>query len=77
MVVIRVVTLGRKTWQRLNSAPTRKYSTKINQNFLVLTGKLAPLQKSTAYGLLCSSTQWRKRMAKKEVVLVEFLCVFN
>jgi len=50
---------------------------KVNQNLLFLTRKLAPLQQSTAYGLLCSSTQWSKRMAKKEVVLVEFLFVFS
>jgi len=45
---------------------------KVIQNLLFLTGKLATLQQSTAYGLLWSSTQWSKRMAKKEVVLVEF-----
>jgi len=50
---------------------------KVNKNLLFLTGKLVALQQSTAYGLLCSSTQWSKRTAKKEVVLVEFYCFFS
>jgi len=37
-----------------------------------LTRKLAPLQHPIAYGLLCYSTQWSRRVAKKEVSLVEF-----
>jgi len=50
---------------------------KVIQNLLFSIGKLVPLQQSMAYGLLFSSTHLSKRMAKKEVVLAEFLCFFS
>jgi len=38
---------------------------------------LALPQQSATYGLLCTSTQWHKRIAKKEAILVKFLGIFN
>jgi len=45
---------------------------KVNQNLLFLTRVLPLVWQSTTYALLWSSTQWHKRMAKKEVVSVYF-----
>jgi len=50
---------------------------KVNQNLLYLTRKLAPLQQSAVYGLLCSSTQWSKRMAIIEVVFGGVFEIFS
>jgi len=50
---------------------------KIQHSLLFLTRMLVLMPQSTTYGLLCSSTQWHKRMARKEVIFVEFLGIFN
>jgi len=51
----------------------KKYSTKSTQNLLFFTRRMLALpQQSATYGLLCTSTQWHKRMAKKQEIMVEF-----